>query len=232
MTLPFRSTAFPPLHRLLLAAGLVLILAPAWAAAELRFDETEQTLPAEVGQEEVVAEFRFTNTGDQAVTINRTQSSCGCTVAQLARKVYAPGESGTIRAVFSIGGRTGKQVKTIAVFTSERPDDPHLLRLETDIPKVYEVSPRIVYWMRDEEPEPKRIEITFNPDSPANITGVTEAGARADFDYTIETLEPGLRYRMEVWPTSTAERTRAVYRLQTDSKAASARELTTFAYVR
>jgi len=41
-------------------------------------------------------EFRFTNAGRADLKITRIKKTCGCTVAELAKQDYAPGESGFV----------------------------------------------------------------------------------------------------------------------------------------
>ncbi len=42
-------------------------------------------------------EFRFTNTGRADLKITGIKKTCGCTVAELAKQDYAPGEPGVVR---------------------------------------------------------------------------------------------------------------------------------------
>ena len=56
-----------------------------------------------IGDKEVVAEFNFKNVGTTPVTIRDLTTSCECTAAELAKRTYAPGEAGTVKAVFTPG---------------------------------------------------------------------------------------------------------------------------------
>ncbi len=75
-----------------------LMLAPAWASAEdvLPKISFEQTV-CDLGQVGLgtknSCEFKFKNTGQGPLKITNVKSTCGCTVAQLEKKEYAPGES-------------------------------------------------------------------------------------------------------------------------------------------
>ena len=88
------------------------------AAGALRWEQTEISIQAPMLAETVEATFAFSNTGSTPVTIEDVHSTCGCTVPTLDKRTYAPGESGTIRAVFTLGDRVGLQEKLISVRTA------------------------------------------------------------------------------------------------------------------
>ena len=69
------------------------------------------------GQKLEVA-FRFKNSGDKPLVIDRVQPSCGCTVAEQSKEPIAPGGEGQIRATFNSEGRTGVNHKTLYVFAN------------------------------------------------------------------------------------------------------------------
>jgi hypothetical protein len=47
--------------------------------------------------------FKFTNTGSALLKITKVQTTCGCTVAELSRKEYEPGEDGTLTVTYRAG---------------------------------------------------------------------------------------------------------------------------------
>jgi len=65
-------------------------------------------------------EFTFTNTGDAELKIKNVRSTCGCTVAQLSKKNYAPGESGTIKVVYTSTARAASINKVIYVTSNDK----------------------------------------------------------------------------------------------------------------
>ncbi len=57
-------------------------------------------------------EFKFTNTGKTALKVNKKiETSCGCTVPELSKEEYVPGESGTIKVKFTAGKQPGPTSK-------------------------------------------------------------------------------------------------------------------------
>ncbi|MHC4462388.1 MAG: DUF1573 domain-containing protein [Planctomycetota bacterium] len=60
-------------------------------------------------------EFKFTNTGQALLKIGKIKRTCGCTVFELDRKEYAPGQKGTIRVSYIAGKSTALRQKHIYV---------------------------------------------------------------------------------------------------------------------
>lgn len=70
--------------------------------------------------------FKFTNKGNSTLTIERVQTSCGCTGATVGeQKDYKKNESGEIKVNFSTQGREGHQEKTIVVYSND-PENPQV----------------------------------------------------------------------------------------------------------
>lgn len=64
--------------------------------------------------------FRVTNQGTDPLHIERVESSCGCTVAELVRRDLAPGQSTEVRATFKAGLLTGPFHKTVRLIVQPR----------------------------------------------------------------------------------------------------------------
>lgn len=87
----------------------------------LVWDAVEKTIEAAPG--DGAAEFRFqvTNQGARAVTIRGTQTSCGCTVAELPSMPWtlAPGAGGVMKVTVDFAGKDGWLAKSVTVVSSE-----------------------------------------------------------------------------------------------------------------
>ncbi|EIQ00638.1 Protein of unknown function (DUF1573) [Opitutaceae bacterium TAV1] len=155
------------------------LLATAYLPAALVFETTTISQPAQAGDTEMVTVFRFKNTGGTAEEITKLDSSCGCTVPELEKRVYQPGEAGEIKAVFTFGDRTGRQGKEIRVRTAAAPDKPVVLRLETVIPELLSVSPRALLFRNGAQQETsKSATLTVSADWPLEeLTAVPENDA-------------------------------------------------------
>ena len=71
--------------------------------------------------------FRFKNTGDKPLVIERVQPSCGCTVADPPKEPIAPGKQGEIKGVFDSNGKAGPNHKTLYVYANTKPSQEHVL---------------------------------------------------------------------------------------------------------
>lgn len=115
-----------PLAIIILLAAVSWLAAPA-PAAELKgpkivFDQTEKVLPSAVEGKTLVANFTFTNAGDQNLIIDKVNPSCGCTATKFDR-VTKPGGKGVITLELDTTGINGAYRKTAAVSTND-PSQP------------------------------------------------------------------------------------------------------------
>jgi hypothetical protein len=181
----------------------LIFLSAGWLNAELVFESQQIELQAGLADEKAEAVFRFRNDGDTAITIKRVKSSCGCTVPELDKNEYAPGESGEIRALFTFGSRTGKQQKRITVETNEGSGKIHSLMFVTHIPQWGSIQPQLLRWTLDQELAPKEIRLQIELPDQVSVTGRTLEMEH----FTIEETgsEPGLRV-YSVTPKTTATR--------------------------
>lgn len=144
--------------------ALIFVLTATGACAQLVFERTQVVLEAGLLDEQLEAVFTFVNQGKSPVRITGVDSSCGCTVPQLSKNQFAPGESGEIRAVFTVGARVGPQTKRITVSTDQPNTPPIHLSLTTDIPEWVTVEPRILRWKEGAIPSAQTVRLKLaNP---------------------------------------------------------------------
>jgi mono/diheme cytochrome c family protein len=87
----------------------------------LIFDSETKTYDAKVGEAEAPFIFNLTNVWTNEVIIERCQTSCGCTVAQLPQQPWhlKPGTNGQIKVTVHLAGKPpGLITKTITVYSS------------------------------------------------------------------------------------------------------------------
>lgn len=189
-------------HRFLaiLTCLLALALSGGRLAAALEFEQTRIEQNARLLDEQSTAVFRFTNTGDKAVEILRVQSSCGCTVPELDKQSYAPGESGEIRALFTFGSRQGRQMKRITVKTDDPAMATYQLDFITHIPTWGQINPRMLRWSVGSEAEVRAVTVEV-----PEAEGLTVKEPPALEYFRMEPLpgSPGRRF-YELTPLSTA----------------------------
>lgn len=181
-----------PIFLIILAA--LAALSPA-AHAKLEFEQTTVSLDAALFDEESEATYRFINVGDAEIEITRVSASCGCTVPALAKRIYAPGESGEITATFRFGQRVGHQVNSITVQTNSPQNPVYRLQMQTEIPEWAVRSPALLRWTTGSEPQPQQfiidnihaqVEVESVPEETAHfrITKVEESAGRMVFEVT------------------------------------------------
>ncbi len=194
-----------------LAGSVAAVLVAFSAAGQLEWDTQAWEHHMEPGQEQVSTTYSFRNTGDAPITIGRITSTCGCTVPELDKRRYEPGESGEIEAVFNAGRLTGRQSSTIVVMTDYEASPTYVLRMIVHIPEVLRLSTNTLTWTVGEAPEPRTIDIHGGLEEPVHIRAVESSTPQIETQ--LEELEPGARYRVTAAPTDTSSPVFGVIRI-------------------
>jgi hypothetical protein len=180
---------------------LALALCHGIACAELKWDRNRVELAAGPGDELVEATFGFVNTGSEPVTIEKIESSCGCTTASMPKMTFAPGERSQLTARFDTVGRRGLQTKAVTVHIKGE-KDPVILSLAVTIPDLLKINPPLVAWEQGEAAKSKTIALDVMEGQSVNITSVISSDAH--FTTKIETIREGRQYVIVVTPDTTA----------------------------
>ena len=189
--------------RRIAAALFAVFILPALCCAALTWDNQRVELKVKPSDKEAIASFHFVNSGQTSVTIVHIQPSCGCTTAQLEKRQYAPGESGDIKAVFTIGDRVGDQEKTIFVTADDAPEKSIALTLHVTIPELLICTPRLLMWNVGDKPDAKPTAISSSTSMPITAVNITSP-LSSEVAARIEVVEPGVRYHLFVSPVTTA----------------------------
>lgn len=200
----------PPLNLLV----CLLCLFAGSAFGQLTWGTTAQSFNSKPQDKEVVAKYKFTNSGAKPIKIENVRTSCGCTTAALTKADYAPGESGEIEAKFTFSGRTGRQEKSILVTDSVAPEQPTVLKLHVYIQETVNIAPDIVVWLVGERPDPKTIRIAIAEDVPAKVVSVTSDNPALKVKLT--EVKPGKEYEAQITPDSVAQPAAATLVIQTN----------------
>ncbi len=106
-------------------------------AAKIEFKEKQFDFGMIQQKTSVEHEFTFTNTGKSDLLIRKVKSSCGCTAVSPKEKVIKPGQSSSVKAIFSSGSRVGRQNKSITIITNDPKQSTVILRItgEVEAPK-------------------------------------------------------------------------------------------------
>jgi hypothetical protein len=183
-------------------------------SAQLKWDQSKHTLTPSLGEKVVTTKFGFTNVGPSPITIIDVRPSCGCTTATLAKKEYAPGESGEIEAKLNFAGHVGHQEKWIYVTTNVAGSEPVLLSLAVDIPPAVTIQPEFVMWRVGDPLEPKTMRVVIPEGIPTKLVA-----AQADnptMQVQLREVHAGKEWEVQVTPTSTREPVKAVVTIRSD----------------
>jgi mono/diheme cytochrome c family protein len=91
----------------------------------LVFDATTKTYEAKVGESNAPFQFNITNAWSNAITVDRIETSCGCTAATMPSNPWhlGPGEYGAITATVNIAGKgAGLTTKLVTLYLSANGD--------------------------------------------------------------------------------------------------------------
>jgi hypothetical protein len=154
--------------------AVLAILLPLPAIAALEFERSLAEPPVAFGDASTDATFTFTNAGENPVAITGVRTSCGCTVAKVQERAYAPGETGEIRLHFDFGHRQGLQEKRAHVLTSDGANPA--LTLRVTIPEALRIEPRHLLWRAEEGLGPKTVTLTVHPEAALTLRGARVRG--------------------------------------------------------
>jgi hypothetical protein len=137
-------------------------------------------------------EFKFRNTGDAMLSFGKIQTTCGCTVASLKKKEYAPGESGTIATTFTASKRPSEVSKRIYVNSNDKTRPRASLTIKASI--VLWVNPEpdeLSLLLKTENAGCPNITLTSIDGQPFAIKSISSPGnwLRAEFDPTVQTVK-------------------------------------------
>ena len=182
--------------------------------AQLKWDQPQQKLSVKPGEKAVTAKYRFTNNSTSPVTIVDVRPSCGCTTATLAKKTYAPRESGEIDSKLNFAGHTGHQEKWIYVTTNSAGTKPTLLTLAVDIPPDITIEPQFVMWRIGDPLTPKIIRVVVPDGFPTKI--VAAQTDNPAIQVQLQEVRAGKQWEVKVTPAETKELVKAIVSIRSD----------------
>ena len=182
--------------------------------AQLKWEQPKQTFMPQPGDKAVTAKFRFTNIGHSLITIIDVRPSCGCTTATLAKKTYAPGESGEIDAKFNFAGHIGHQEKWIYVTTNLAGTEPELLTLAVDIPPEVTIQPEFVIWRIGDPPEPKSVRVIVPEGFPTRMVAVQTDNPA--MQVRLRETRAGKEWEIKVTPANTSTPVKTIVSIRSD----------------
>ncbi|MBL9002310.1 MAG: DUF1573 domain-containing protein [Phycisphaerae bacterium] len=130
-------------------------------APRIEFNETTHEFGVISDEKEVSTEFKFTNKGKSKLIIADVKGSCGCTVPNLEKKEYEPGESGQIRVIYNPHNRRGKQHTNVTVNSNDPSKSQVVLSVQSEIKPTIMTDPQVAAMGQVERGKPGKATITI-----------------------------------------------------------------------
>lgn len=205
-----------------------------WGADGLTFAKNRIEMSVSPDAKTVMVPYQFSNKTDRTITIKRYDSACSCLSAKIkgGKLVYEPGESGEIRVNFELGTFSGLVEKTVLLWTTEDQDEKpsSVLSVVLDIPVLFEVNPKTVFWEQHGEDQPQVIKLKVNNVDPIHI--LEHSATNKNFQYEFNTIKEGREYELVVTPKDVSVPAFGMIKLTTDSAIPRYRRQMAFVCVR
>jgi hypothetical protein len=136
--------------------------------------------------------FVFKNVGDGELVIKKIQSTCGCTVPQLKKKKYAPGESGTIKVTFRVPTNEGPTTKHLYILSNAPKKPRYQFSVKAAVEVTVSYTPkRLNLDLREENAAAPKIILKSKDDQPFSIKSITSSQKTitVEFDRTVKATE-------------------------------------------
>lgn len=146
-------------------------------------------------------EFKFKNSGNALLKIGKVRAPCGCTVPELKKKQYEPGETGTLKVRYHASIRPGPATKHIFV-PSNDPENPEVkLAVKSEVVEKVNVKPkRLSLSLKKENAGCPKITITSIDAQPFSIRKFESPGncITADFNPDEKATEFVLQPKVDI----------------------------------
>lgn len=148
--------------------------------------------------------FKFTNKGQGILKISEVTKTCGCTVFELSKKEFAPGEEGTIDVGYNADKGSGPRTRHLYVLSNDR-DNPRIeLTIKATIAQKVTYEPdKLDFTIRGENAGVLSLTLKSVDDQPFAITSFGSSGdaVTADFDPNQKAAKFVLKTKMDLKKT-------------------------------
>jgi len=148
-----------------------------------------------------LCEFKFTNTGNGTLKIGDIVPNCGCTPFVLAKKEYAPGESGTLKVNYFSDTQYGQATKQLVIHSNDRSNPKVTLAIEAGIIMKVDHEPKTLNLLLNKEnADCPQITITSIDNQPFSIQSFKSTAncMTADFNPSVEARQFVLQPKVDM----------------------------------
>lgn len=162
---------------------------PSAPAPKIRFDKEVHDFGEISPGSSNVCEFVITNAGDGLLTIIRVDPDCrSCTILELTKKRYAPGEQGTLKTMYHATSRLGPTRSSIVVKSNDKARGEVTLTIRAKIVGRVGFEPkRLNLLLKDDQESLPKITLTGLDAKAFSIKSIisTANAVTADFDSAV-----------------------------------------------
>ena len=120
-------------------------------SAKIEFEKLEYDFGSVGPGTNNLCEFKFTNTGKSVLKIGEISKTCGCTPFSLAKKEYAPGESGTLKVKYMSDQIRGQTTKRLVIHSNDRTNPEITLTIKANVMTQVANEPKILDLLLNQE---------------------------------------------------------------------------------
>lgn len=147
-------------------------------AGTISFTDTSKDFGSIMNTQIQKFSFKFKNTGVGTLKISDVHASCGCTVPQLAKRDYAPGEEGEITGEFNPKSKMGAAHSSVTVTSNDSERPTVTLQLSANVQKVVFAEPMVAQIGQVAKGDTKGVDVKI-------------MGRKPDFKATAVTIQSG-----------------------------------------
>ncbi len=162
------------------------------AASRMTLDRTDFDFGTIMDNEPKETVFHFTNTGVDPPIIGEVKSTCGCTVPELAKKIYQPGEQGEIIVRYNPHGKRGLDSRSVTLDVNDSTQPNVKLNIKAHVKQLVLFEPTLLQFGQVDKGKGKTMEFYV-------------AGRTEDFQVTLATTTMPDVYTVEVGETAVRE---------------------------
>lgn len=138
--------------------------------------------------------FVFKNEGTETLEITRIQSTCGCTVPQLTKREYKPGEQGQIDVTFSAGSREGVTTKNLFIHSNDPFNPRFRLQIKAEVVLSVDYEPKTLNLsLLEDNAGLDVIEISSKDNTPFSILSINDVRGAINIPFNPETKSTTFR---------------------------------------
>lgn len=170
---------------------------PLCAYAQISWPNKLAQVSVKASDQQAIAQFAFTNTGEYPVTITRVRCCCGMRIGTLDKKTFGPGEGAAITITVNTATLSGRVRKTAYVETDDPRRSNAPLQMLIIAPALVNLDPEELLWEAGDRSE-KALSIKVTDEQPLKITSVDCSDGRVSAQLTV--IREGEEYRVVLRP--------------------------------